>query len=176
MTGGWDSGKVDRLKRLNTALIALGLGLALLAPVASAKVTILNSDSGRRVDTISKSRCRVDGKKGNQDFFAAAKSDSGKFTLTAFIDAPVFQGFRRDYTIYYGGKDPEVFLRRRSDNELFSNFKIPGTPAGAVGGGAIDFGEGGRKMGVGLSPASNKSFTEGYVFAGVMRCKYPKRK
>lgn len=163
------------IRRLGLSFIAFGLALALLAPVASAKVTILDGDS-MTVDTISKGKCRVSGKKGKQDFFVTAKSDAGKFSLTGFIDAPVFTGFHDDYTIFYGGTDPQVFLRRNSDDELFSNFKIPGTPAGTVGGGGISFGNGGRRVGIGLAPAANESFTEGYTFAGVISCKYPKRK
>ncbi len=154
------------------AAIAVLLSLV-VAPSATAKVSIL-AEGGQKVDTISKGKCRVSGKRGSKDFFATAKSDGGRFVLTAFIDAPVFRGFRHDYTIFYGGEDPQVFLHRRSDDEVFSNFKIPGTPAGVVGGGAIDFGKGGRRMGIGLAPAPNKSFTEGYTFAGVIPCKYPK--
>ena len=67
----------------------------MLTSVAGAKVQILNSDSGNKVDTISKGKCRVSGKKGSKDFFLAAKSDDGKFSLTAFIDSPVFKGFRK---------------------------------------------------------------------------------
>ncbi len=163
------------IRRLVLIVIAIGIGLALLAPTANARVTILG-DNGQKVDTIAKGKCRVSGKKGSKDFFLTAKSKAGKFALTVFIDSPVFTGFHDDYTIFYGGSDPQVFLHRNSDDEVFSNFKIPGTPAGAVGGGAIKFGKGGRKVGIGLSPASSKSFTEGYSFAGVIRCKYRKRK
>lgn len=163
------------LRRFCLLILPLGLALGLLAPAASAKVTILDSD-GNQVDTIAKAKCLVTGSKGSQDFFAAAKSQTGMFLLTVFIDAPVFQGFDDDYTIFYGGGGPQVFLNRRSDDEVFSNFKIPGTPAGTVAGGGIKFGRGGRTMGVGLAPASNKSFTEGYSFAGVLPCKYRKGK
>lgn len=162
-------------RRLGLALIAAALSLGLLAPAATAEVTILDND-GNQVDTIEKAKCRVSGKKGSGDFLAAAKSKAGMFSLTVFIDAPVFGGFDDDYTIFYGGGDPQVFLNRRSDEEVFSNFKIPGTPAGTVAGGGIEFGRGERTMGVGLAPASNKSFTEGYSFAGVIPCKYPKGK
>lgn len=155
------------------ALLCVAASLVVFVPAASAKITVLDND-GNKVDTFKKSKCRVSGKKGKQDFFAAAKSDDGKFLLSIFLDAPVFSGFDEDYTIFYGGEDPQVFLHRRSDDEVFSNFKIPGTPAGTVGGGGIKFAHGGRKLGVGLAPASNKSFTEGYSFAGVVPCKYPK--
>ena len=151
------------------------LAVALSATPAPAKVTILDND-GKPVDTIKSGKCIVSGKKGAKDFFMAAKSESRAFSLTAFIDAPVFSGFRQDYTIYYGGEDPQVFLHRRADDAVFSNFKIPGTPPGTVGGGAIHFARHGRKVGIGLAPASNKSFTEGYVFAGGLNCKYPKRR
>ena len=137
-------------------------------------MTIL-SESGKTVDTITKGKCRVSGKKGSKDFFLTAKSEDGKFSLTAFIDSPVFTGFDETYIAYYGGDDPQIFLRRNSDDEVFSNFKIPGTPAGVVGGGAVDFRRDGRRVGIGLDPASNKSFTEGYSFAGVIGCKYSKR-
>ena len=147
----------------------------MLTSVAGAKVQILNSDSGKKVDTISKGKCRVSGKKGSKDFFLAAKSDDGKFSLTAFIDSPAFKGFGEDYIAYYGGSDPQIFLRRRSDDELFSNFKIPGTPPDTVGAGAVSFRRDGRRVGIGLYAASNRSFTEGYSFAGPISCKYSKR-
>ncbi len=138
-------------------------------------MTILKGESSRVADTISKGKCRVSGKKGNRDFFLTAKSDDGKFSLTAFIDAPVFQGFRETYTAYYGGKDPQIFLRRRADDELFSNFKLPGTPPDTVGAGAVAFRRDGRRVGIGLYAAPNRSATEGYSFAGPLSCKYSKR-
>ncbi len=163
------------MKRMGLALIASGLVLALLAPTSGAKVTIL-TDQGREVDTISKGRCRVSGKKGNRDFFLTAKSRSGKFSLTAFLDAPVFKGFGDIYIAYYGGGDPQIFLHRNSDDEVFSNFKLPGTPPGTLGAGAIAFRKHGRRVGIGLYAASNRSATEGYSFAGAIRCRYPKRR
>lgn len=147
----------------------------LTAPIADAKVTILDSDGGKVVDTVTKGHCRVDGKKGSKDFFLTAMSEGRKFHLTAFIDAPVFQGFGEDYTAYYGGKDPQIFLHRRSDDEEFSNFKLPGTPPDTVGAGAIAFRKDGRRVGIGLYAASNRSATEGYSFAGTISCKYRRR-
>lgn len=167
--------EVEGIERLGVALIAVALALALFAPAADAKVTILNGDGSRQVDTITKGKCRVSGKKGSRDFFLTAKSEAGKFSLTAFLDSPTFQGFGETYTAYYGGEDPQIFLRRRSDDEVFSNFKLPGTPAGTVGAGGISFRRDGRRVGVGLYAASNKTFTEGYSFAGVISCKYSKR-
>ncbi len=161
--------------RMRRSLLIAALVALVLPAAAPGKVTILDQDSNV-VDTISKGGCRVSGKKGSQDFFGSAKSDGGRFLLSIFIDAPVFTGFDEDYVIYYGGEDPQVFLRRRADEEVFGNFKIPGTPAGTVGGGGIKFSKDGRRVGVGLAPASNKSFTEGYTFAGVFKCKYRKRK
>lgn len=138
-------------------------------------MSILDSDSGRAVDTISKGHCRVSGKKGSRDFFLTAKSEAGKFLLTAFIDAPVFKGFGEDYIAYYGGKDPQIFLHRRSDDEVFSNFKLPGTPPDTVGAGAIAFRRHGRRVGIGLYAAANRSATEGYSFAGPISCRYRRR-
>jgi hypothetical protein len=162
--------------RLAAALVALVLGFALFASVANAKVTILDSDSGKEVDTITKGKCGVPGKKGSKDFVLFAKSENGRFLLNTFIDYPTFVGFNESYTAYYGGTDPQIFLRRNSDDEVFSNFKIPGTPAGTVGAGAIAFRKDGRRVGIGLYAASNKSFTEGYSFAGSISCKYPKKR
>lgn len=149
--------------------------LALFAPVASAEVTILDSDA-KEVDVVERGKCKIKGKKGDQYFFAHAKSKTGKFSLDVLIEEPTFQGFDDLYILYFGADDPGVSLTRNSDNEIFSNFKIPGTPAGTVGGGVVRFAKGGKKLGVGLSPASNRSFTESYSFAGYLNCKYPKKK
>lgn len=156
-------------------LLAITL-VALLVPAASsqAKVSIIDKDSNV-VDTISKLGCRASGKKGKQDFFATGKSDEGKFRLGVFIDEPVFTGFGEEYTIYFGGTDPQYFLTRRSDEEEFSNFKLPGTPAGTLAAGEIKFNGKGTKMGIGTYAANNKSMTEGYAFAGVVKCKYRRR-
>jgi hypothetical protein len=162
-------------RRLGAALIALVLGFALFAPIANAKLTITNSDSGREVDTITKGKCNLSGGKGSKDFYLHAKSENGKFLLTAEIDYPTFVGFDEYYIAYYGGMDTQIFLERRSDHEVFSNWKIPGTPAGAVGAGGVAFRRDGRRVGIGLYAASNRSFTEGYSFAGPISCKYPKQ-
>jgi hypothetical protein len=156
--------------------MVLGVAFLATAPPASAKVIILKGEQSREVDSITEGHCLVSGKKGHRDFFLTAKSKKGKFNLTAFIDDPVWKGFNQYYITYYGGKDPEVFLHRNSDDEVFSNFKLPGTPAGIVGAGAVAFRKHGRKVGIGLYAASNKSHTEGYAFAGAIRCKYRKHR
>jgi hypothetical protein len=175
LTDGRGPATVLCVKRLGLALIAFSLVLALFVPSAFAEVTILN-DNGRQVDTITKGGCRVSGKKGNRDFFLTAKSKARKFSLTAFLDAPVFEGFHQTYIAYYGGKDPQIFLHRNSDDEVFSNFKLPGTPPDTLGAGAIAFRKHGRRVGIGLYAASNRSATEGYSFAGAIRCRYSKRR
>lgn len=162
-------------RRMVLALLVLALAFTLPASAASAKVTILTSDTSQQVDVITKGKCRVSGKKGSRDFLLYAKSKAGKFLLSIFIDHPTFTGFKDTYSVYYGGTDPQVFLHRNSDDEVFSNFKLPGTPAGTVGAGAVAFRKHGRRVGVGLYGASNKSATEGYSFAGPINCRYRKR-
>ncbi len=161
-------------RHLSLVLTALGMTLFASVPAASAKVTILKGEQDREVDSITKGKCLVSGKKGQRDFFLTARSNEGKFILTAFIDHPVWKGFNEFYIPYYGGKNPEIFLHRNSDDEVFSNFKLPGTPAGVVGAGAVAFRKHGRRVGIGLYAASNKSHTEGYSFAGALNCRYRK--
>ncbi len=163
-------------RRLTAALAALVLGFALFASHANAKVTILDSDSGQEVDTVTKGKCAVIGKKGSKDFRLFARSENGKFSLAAYIDHPKFVGFDDSYTAYYGASNPQIILARNSDDERFSNFDIPGTPPGTVGAGAIAFRKDGRRVGIGLYAASNETFTEGYSFAGSISCKYPKKR
>lgn len=164
------------VRRVVLASVLSTLAFAVAAPSASAQIQILDSNSSNKVDTITKGKCRVSGKKGNRDFFLAAKSDKGKFLLTVFIDAPVFTGFGDTYIVYYGSPDPQIFLHRNSDDEVFSNFKLPGTPAGVVGGGAVAFRKQGKRVGIGLSPAVSKGADEGYVFAGPINCSYRKKR
>lgn len=162
-------------RRLGLLIVFVGFALAVSAPMAEAKVTIMKSDGNREVDTITRGKCRVSGKKNNRDFFLYAKSDDNKFFVTAFIDAPVFKGFGEFYTAYYGGEDPQIFIHRRSDDAVFSNFKLPGTPVDTVFAGGIAFRKQGRRVGIGLYGATNKAGTEGYSFAGPINCKYPRR-
>lgn len=164
---------MNRLQGL--VLVAMCFAFALSATPASAEIKILNGDSGAEVDSISKGECRVDGKKGNRHFFLYAKSVRKKFRLTAFISAPVFDGLGKRYDVYYGDEDPQIFLTRLSDDEVFSNFKLPGTPAGELYAGGIAFRNKGTRVGIGIYGASNKSATEGYSFAGPINCKYRHR-
>ena len=145
------------------------------APLASGQISISASNSDRQVDTLTRGKCRVSGKKGHRDFFLTAKSDRGKFRLSVFIDSPVFTGFGEFYTAFYGGPDPQIFLRRLADDEVYSNFKLPGTPSGTVFAGGVAFRKQGRRVGVGLYGASNKNGTEGYSFAGPINCRYSNR-
>lgn len=163
------------LRKAALLLLTIVASAALVAP-AGAEVQILDQDSAK-VDAFKTGQCRLFGKGSGQRFFAVLKSEQKKFSMTVFIDEGTWKGFHTDYTLLYGVDDPAFFLRRRADDELFSNvFPIPGTPPGAVGGGGIDFSGTGKRMGIGFAPASNKSYTEGYVFAGTVKCKYPKKK
>jgi len=156
-------------------LVLVCFAFALSASTASAEIKILDGDSGREVDSITKGRCNVGGEKGNRQFFLYAKSTQNKFRLTAFISSPVFDGFGERYDVFYGGEDPQIFLTRLADDEAFSNFKLPGTPSGEVWAGGIAFRNKGTRVGIGLYGASNKSATEGYSFAGPINCKYKRR-
>lgn len=161
--------------RPGVAIVILALALALPLPLASGQISIRKSDSNQQVDTVTRGKCRVSGKKGNRDFFLTAKSDHRKFRLSVFLDSPVFTGFGKFYTAFYGGTDPQIFLRRLADDKTYSNFKLPGTPAGTVFAGGVAFQNKGRRVGVGLYGATDKGGTEGYTFAGPINCRYSRR-
>ena len=162
-------------KRVGLVLVFVGFALGVSAPMAGAKVAIMKSDGNRQVDTFTRGKCWVRGKKDNRSFVLQARSDQNKFSLSAYIDAPVFKGFGEYYIAYYGGEDPQIFLRRRSDDALFGNLKLPGTPPNTVGAGAIAFRKQGLRVGIGLYGATNRAGTEGYSFAGPINCKYARR-
>ena len=154
----------------------LGVAFALALPgSAAAKFPITTSDGGKTVDTVTRGKCKVKGKKGNRAFFLYAKSDHGKFKIEALIDDPPFEGFGEVYTVYYGSDDPQITLTRLADRKQFSNFKLPGTPAGTVFAGGIAFRKQGKRVGVGLYGAVDRSGKEAYSFAGPINCRYPRR-
>jgi hypothetical protein len=156
--------------------LLLVVAAAVLAAPAGAEVRVLDADSNT-VDSFKTGDCRTFGKGADQRFFASLKSEGKLFSMTVFIDEGTWKGFGEDYALSYGSEDPAYFLRRRADDELFSNvFPVPGTPPGVLGAGAIKFNGSGKRMGIGAYAASNKSFTDGYSFAGVVKCKYKKKK
>ena len=155
-------------------LIAILTALLLVPAQATAKIQVVGNEGGV-LDTFESVGCRVSGSGNNRDFFATGKSEDRKFRLSVFIDAPVFKGFGREYEIFYGTPDPQVFLVRRADEATFSNYKVPGTPAGVLGAGAIKFNGRGTRMGAGMYSANNKEATEGLAFAGAVKCKYRRR-
>jgi hypothetical protein len=167
--------EIDEMKRRIALLPLTILAFLALTASASATVKVLDQDGGT-VDTFTKGECRVFGKGNGQRFFAVLKSEQKLFSMTVFIDEGTWKGFGRDYALSYGVDDPAYFLRRRTDDELFSNvYPIPGTPPGAVGAGGIHFNGSGKRMGIGAYAASNKAFTDGYSFAGGVRCRYKKK-
>ena len=154
-------------------MIAILAGL-LAAPAQSGATVRIVGNEGV-LDTFKSVTCRVNGSGSNRDFFASGRSEDNRFRLSVFIDSPVFKGFGREYEIFYGTPDPQVFLTRRSDGETFSNYKLPGTPAGVLGAGEIKFNGRGTRMGAGMYSANNRDATEGLAFAGVVKCKPPRR-
>jgi hypothetical protein len=160
---------------MRKALLIAILTVLLTVPAqAPAKIQVVGNEGGV-LDTFDTIRCRASGSGNNQDFFASGKSENRRFRLSIFIDAPVFKGFGRDYEIFYGAEDPQVFLTRLADDEKFSNFTVPGTPPGLLQAGEIKFNGRGTRMGAGMYSANNKEATEGLAFAGGVRCKYRRR-
>jgi hypothetical protein len=116
----------------------------------------------------------VKGKKGNKYFLAFGESPNG-WDLDVYIYESFWGGVKDDYTLFYGVKEVGFDLFDPSGTRYSNAFPIPGTPPGIVGGGAIDFGRQGKKMGIGFSAAPNREFTQGVAFAGGLKCKYKRK-
>lgn len=166
----------SRATRL-VVMVSAGLAVvavSLLPAVASAEIKIYDSDGAALLGEIEKGKCKVSGGKGNKDFFADGRSTNGTYTLDVNI-IQAWKGFGRDYSLFYGAEDPNFFLI--GPGGPYSNvYPIPGTPPGAVGGGGIHFARDGKKLRIGFAPAYDSHLNSGLVFAGSMRCKYPRRR
>ena len=157
------------------ATIAAALAIAIAPSGASAAVDIYeSSEAATHLGAIEKAKCAVKGKKGNKRFVAVGESPNG-WELDVYIYEGFWRGVKDDYTLFYGVSEVG-FVLAAPGGTLFSNrFPIPGTPAGIVSAGAIDFGRQGKKLGIGFSAAPNPDFTQGVAFAGVLKCKYKRK-
>ena len=112
------------------------------------------------VGTIKAGNCKV----ANGVFTATARSTNRAYTLNVRIEG--FRGFRRNYTLLYGGPDPSFTLE--GPQGPYSNlFPVPGR----VGGGAIALSRDGKGMGFGFVPTFNADRSAGVAIAGGMRCR-----
>jgi hypothetical protein len=127
-------------------------------------VRVLDSQ-GQQVAIFRSAKCRVH----RSGFFSDAFSAG--YHLTAFIDP--FSGFHH-YRLSRGHFAPQyVSLTSPSGVQYASDF-VPPYPV--PGEGAINFSRNGRLMGVGFSPMFSEDGSDAVTVAGVLVCKYPKRK
>jgi hypothetical protein len=153
--------------------VVVCIAALMLAASASAEITILDGGTGAKKGEIQKGKCGVSGKKGKKEFSSIAESPNG-WELHVYIYPGHWQGFKHDYELHYGSREVGFDLYA-PDNELFSNqFPVPGSPPGMIGG-AIRFGNHGKRMSIGFSPAPNRNYTKSVSFAGGMDCKYRRR-
>jgi hypothetical protein len=161
--------------RSGLALIAAAVAMTVAPAGASAAVDIYeSSEAATHLATIEKAKCAVKGKKGNKRFHASGESPNG-WDLDVYISESFWGGVKDDYTLFYGVREVGFDLFDPSGTLYSNQFPIPGTPPGIVGGGAIDFGRQGKKMGIGFSAAPNREFTQGVAFAGALKCKYKRK-
>jgi hypothetical protein len=153
------------------------LGMAIVAAPASATLTIYDSDMNE-LATIDKAQCKLRKAAGptKSRFIAFSLPKEANWTVAVFIPNNTWHGFGFSYPLFYGA-DPTAYAFSKSPAASYSNaYPIPGTPPGIVGGGAINFSPKGKAISVGLDPAPNADYTSGVIFAGSMKCKYPKRR
>lgn len=161
-----------------TVLMATtALLVACLLPAAgAATVKIYDTDGNKLLGEIDSAKCKIgkgDGK-GGKDFSAVGRTKDRSYTLDVQI-LRSWRGFGEDYSLFFGLEDPAFFLHGPDD--LYSNaYPVPGTPPGTVGGGAIHFSGNGKQLRIGFAPAANEAFTKSVVFAGGMKCKYPRKR
>ena len=164
-----------RACRSGFALIAAAVAIAITPAGAGAAVDIYEaSEAATHLGAIEKAKCAVKGKKPNKRFVAVGKSPNG-WELDVYIYEGFWRGVKADYTLFYGVSEVGFVLAAPAGT-LFSNqFPIPGTPAGIVSAGAIDFARQGKKLGIGFSGAPTRDFSQGVAFAGGLKCRYKRK-
>ena len=133
----------------------------------SHSVTILNTHS----DVAAEFHTAKCNKLKDGRFIATTKRVNG-YKLIAVIDA--FKGFGV-YDLSQGrNADPYVIVSMNGGATRYSNLFEPPFPS--PGFGQIRFSRGGKLMGVGYHPAYSMAGDDAVTVAGVLTCKYPKRK
>jgi hypothetical protein len=166
-----------RLRRVAGVGVFVIVVSAALPTGAGAEVKIYDTENLALLGTIAKADCKVV-KRPIKDKFLAFSNPRAPFSLEVFIEKTAWHGFRGNYPLLHGGQDVTFDLFGPSESgDLFSNsFGIPGIPPGTVSGGAIRFSNDGRRLSIGFAPAATSDFTQGVVFAGAMKCRYPARR
>ncbi len=155
-----------RLSALIGALLALALPVssASAADVSGHAVRVLDSKN-RVVAVFRSAKCRI----GHGSFFSDA-FDNG-YHLQA--DVIPFNGFRR-YRLARGHFTPQVVRLISPSGVHYASDYVPPYPV--PGGGAINFSDKGKLMGVGFSPMFSEDGSDAVTVAGVLACHYPKKK
>lgn len=156
------------LSRLLLSVAILVSGLAAAGPAGAApdtdyKVTMFHNDEV--VAEFTTAKCR----KSHGGFVARTPLVNG-YRLFVAIDA--FSGFHSYDLVLGKDADPYVVISQNGE-AAFSNLYVPDFPV--PGFGQVDFRSKGKLMGVGFQPTFNRAGTDGVVFAGAVRCSYPKK-
>jgi hypothetical protein len=159
-----------RLAALSAALVAL----ALTASGASAAkrergVRVLNSES-HVVALFRSAKCRI-----NKLGFYSDAFDRRYHLEANVLSAPgaPFAGFKQ-YPLERGHAT-QVYVALKSPSGVYyaSDF-VPPYPV--HGGGALNFSSDGKLLGIGFSPMFSEDGSDAVTVAGVLKCKYPKKK
>jgi hypothetical protein len=167
----WRALMPARLRPILCACALIATAAAAVPVAASASVKVYDK-AGQVLATIEKAKCR---QSTNGSFKATSLPGNAPYVLEATIGKPMWEGFRHHYPVFYGDTRISVDLFGPGSS-LYSNFPLPGTPPSTVVGGAINFDNGGKQVGVGLDPALAEDLSTGLIIAGVMKCKYPRRR
>ena len=155
------------LRLLSTVALALS-ALVVSSPAGAApdneyKVTVFHEDEV--VAEFTTAKCRK-----SRGGFVARTPVVGGYRLFVAIDD--FSGFHSYDLVHGKNADPYVVILQNGE-AAFSNLYVPPFPV--PGYGQVNFRSKGKLMGVGFQPTFNRAGTDGVVFAGAVRCQYPKK-
>jgi hypothetical protein len=147
-------------------LVALGLPASVASAADTSGHAVRVIDSHGRVAAIFRSaKCTI-----NRLGFFSEALDRG-YRLRA--DVIPFRGFHH-YKLARGHYDPQVVTLVSPSGVRYASDYVPPYPV--PGGGAINFNDHGKLMGVGFSPMFSQDGSDAVTVAGVLTCNYPKKK
>lgn len=156
------------------ALAAAAAAALLLGASAAAQATVKvyeSSESAALLGKVRTAKCKLKRDRDGRFFIASGTSTNDDFILN--LNILDWHGFKREYKFYLGAADPNFFLS--APYGLFSNtYEIPGTPSGTLPAGGVEFRRGGKVVRLGVYLAPSSDLESGVVFAGGIKCRYPR--
>jgi hypothetical protein len=157
-----------RLGPREIAIVAVALA-GLLAPPASATITIRDADTAAVLEEFQTAKCKLRSKPFGFVAFSLPANDP--YRASVFIYKDAWKGFGRTYNLLYG--DTLTSVDVYGPTELYGNeFGPPGTPPGTLAAGGLKFPQNGKRFSVGAYGLGNEAFTSGVSVTGSAKCKY----